>query len=51
LLIDYKLLGSMREIELTDFRSVLYFLVEYPVWKREGTDSKKYAFGDKTEFA
>lgn len=51
LLLDHKMLGSMREIELTDFRSVLIFLIEYPQWKREGTDQKKYAFGDETDFA
>jgi len=45
------MLGSMREIELTDFRSVLNFLIEFPQWKREGADQKQYAFGDETDLA
>jgi len=40
----------MREIELTDMRSILYFMLEYPKWKVEEPD-QQYAYGDQTDFA
>jgi hypothetical protein len=30
---DYGKHGSMREIEQTDLRNVLLFMLEYPKWK------------------
>jgi hypothetical protein len=49
--LDTGKLGSLREIELTDFRSVLYFLMEYPNWKKAQGETKQYVPGDHTDFA
>jgi hypothetical protein len=46
-------LGSMREIEKTDFRSVLNFIVEFPRWKKEegARPNEHHVYGDEVEFA
>ena len=48
MLLDTGKLGVLREIELTDFRSVLRFMYEYPNWKNEQRSPKKY--GEETDF-
>ena len=40
--------GSMREIEQTDLRSILYFMVEYVKWKTE-MPADKLAYADEVE--
>jgi hypothetical protein len=44
-------IGSMREIELTDMRSVLHFMIEYPIFKNEDVHQAHVVFGDETNFA
>lgn len=46
-------LGTLREIERTDMRSVLYFMLEYPSWKSQENApvKEKYAYGDQVDFA
>jgi hypothetical protein len=46
-------LGSMREIEMTDMRSILIFMVEFPQWKQtERTQSNEQrVYGDEVDFA
>jgi len=51
MLLDSGKFGSMREFELTNIQSVLFFLVEYPQYKNEQRDSKIYVAGDQTDFA
>jgi hypothetical protein len=52
MLLDTGKLGVLRDIELTDFRSVLRFMCEYPNWKNEQQhDPKTYVPGDMTDFA
>jgi hypothetical protein len=51
MLLDTGKLGFLRDIELTDFRSVLRFMSEYPNWKNEQRDPKQYVSGDHTDFA
>jgi hypothetical protein len=51
MLVDTGKLGSMREIEQTDMRSVLLFLVEYPAFKGEQPPNERRVFGDQTDFA
>jgi hypothetical protein len=34
---DFGKHGSMREIEQTDLRSILLFMLEYPKWKASPT--------------
>lgn len=51
MLLDTGKFGSMRDFELTNMRSVLLFLVEYPQYKNEQHESKKYVAGDQTDFA
>lgn len=51
MLLETGKLGSLREIQMTDFRDVLYFMMEYPGWKSEQDDPRKYVPGDQTDFA
>lgn len=51
MLLDTGKLGVLRDIELTDFRSVLRFMYEYPNWKKEQRDPRQYVPGDMTDFA
>jgi len=51
MLLDTGKFGSMREFELTNMRSVLLFLMEYPQYKNEQRDPKEYVPGDQTDFA
>jgi len=51
MLLDTDKFGSMREFELTNMRSVLLFLMEYPQYKNEQRNSKEYIPGDQTDFA
>mgnify|MGYP000977410712 FL=1 len=51
MLLDTGKFGSMREFELTNMRSVLLFLMEYPTWKNETHEPKIYVPGDQTDFA
>lgn len=51
MLLDTGKLGTLRDIELTDFRSVLRFMQEYPGLKNEQRDPKQYVSGDLTDFA
>ena len=51
MLLDTGKFGSLREFELTNVRSVLLFLMEYPAWKNEQRDAKEYVPGDQTDFA
>jgi len=43
----------MREIEMTDMRSILYFMVEFPQWKKtDGIQSnERHVYGDEVDFA
>lgn len=41
----------MREIEMTDIRTVLRFMSEYPRYKNGEVEPKQYVYGDQTEFA
>lgn len=41
----------LRDIEMTDFRSVLRFMYEYPNIINEQQDPKTYVPGDTTDFA
>jgi len=51
MLLDTGKLGVLRDIELTDFRSVLRFMTEYPGLKTEQNDPRQYVPGDTTDFA
>ena len=51
MLLETGKLGSLRELQMTDFRDVLRFMMEYPHWKEEKRDPKQYVPGDLTEFA
>lgn len=51
MLLDTGKLGALRDIELTDFRSVLRFMQEYPGLKNEQSDLNQHVPGDMTEFA
>jgi hypothetical protein len=51
MLLDTGKLGVLRDIESTDFRSVLRFMSEYPNWKNQQRDPRQYTSGDLTEFA
>lgn len=51
MLLDTGKLGSLREIERTEMRSILLFLTEYPFYKREARSSERMVFGDQTDFA
>ena len=51
MLLDTGKLGSLREIEQTEMRSVLLFLAEYPFYKREARSNERTVFGDQTDFA
>jgi hypothetical protein len=51
MLLDTGKLGSLRDIEMTDFRSVLHFMQEYPDLKNEQRNPKEYVPGDQTDFA
>ncbi len=51
MLLDTGKFGSMREFELTNVRSVLLFLMEYPQYKNEQHDPKIYVSGEETNFA
>ena len=51
MLLDTGKLGVLHDIEMTDFRSVLRFMAEYPGWKNEQHDLKQYVPGDDTDFA
>ena len=51
MLLDIGKLGSLRDIQMTDFRDVLYFMMEYPGLKKEQSDPRHYVPGDLTEFA
>jgi len=50
MLLDIGKLGSLREIEQTEMRSVLLFLAEYPFYK-EAHSNERMVFGDQTDFA
>lgn len=44
-------LGCMRDIEMTDLRSVLLFLHEYPLYRKEpNTASRRMAFADEVDW-
>jgi len=51
--LDTEKLGSLREIERTDMRSVLYFMIEYPKWKAQESApvKEKRVYGDQVDFA
>jgi len=52
MLLDTEKLGSLRDIQKTDFRDVLFFMMEYPIHKKEIVEpKKKYTPGDLTDFA
>jgi len=51
MLLDTGKLGVLRDIEMTDFRSVLRFMFEYPNWKNEQHDPRQYVTGEETDFA
>jgi hypothetical protein len=51
MLLDLGKLGSLREIEQTEMRSILFFLAEYPLYKREAHSNERVVFGDQTDFA
>lgn len=51
MLLDTGKLGSLRDIQMTDFRDALYFMMEYPGWKNEQRDPRQYVPGDQTDFA
>ncbi len=52
MLIDTEKVGSLYEIQNTDFRAVLFFLMEYPIHKKQINEPKKiYTPGDLTDFA
>lgn len=48
---DFGKHGSMREIEQTDLRSLLLFMLEYPKWKAAAPDVKrKMAYVDEVDW-
>ncbi len=51
MLLDTGKLGVLRDIELTDFRSVLRFMAEYPGLKTEQNNPMTYTPGDLADFA
>jgi hypothetical protein len=51
MLLDTGKCGSLREIEMTDIRSVLNFMLEYHRWKSEANAPSRYTYGDQTDFA
>jgi hypothetical protein len=51
-LLDTGKLGSLREIERTDLRSVLHFMREYFQMKQESQPvNTKYVYGDQVDWA
>jgi len=50
MLLDTSKLGVLRDIELTDFRSVLRFMYEYQLLKEEQRNPRQYVPGDMTDF-
>lgn len=51
MLLDTGKLGSLLDIQRTDFRDILFFMMEYPLHKEQKVENKKYVSGDLTDFA
>jgi len=51
MLLDTGKLGTLRDIEMTDFRSVLFFMYEYPGLKNEQRNPARRVTGEETDFA
>lgn len=53
MLLDTGKCGSLRDIEMTDMRSILDFLIEYPEYQKEQKnvgERRKMAYADQVDW-